>query len=239
MGSSDSLLLIQYRSFGLHKRAEISRRNWWLSASQVELQSSNVTGEVVLPVQPNVNWTWLTRCTSYVQSIAWCACTMLQQWRPVTKKWWLINNYWMLRDWVNVSPVTKQRTCPVGLVNSACEQDKERFLTTKSWEFLDLFSVPQGGLLRRITYCNRLLVICLVSWLLCWLFRWLVSFRLSASRCVSCLTMAATAQLWCYDWLMLSDYKTSGHAVAQLVGALRYKPEGRGFDSRWYQWNFS
>jgi hypothetical protein len=27
--------------------------------------------------------------------------------------------------------------------------------------------------------------------------------------------------------------------VAQLVEALRYKPEGRGFDSRWYHWNFS
>ena len=26
---------------------------------------------------------------------------------------------------------------------------------------------------------------------------------------------------------------TKGHAVAQLVKALRYKPEGRGFDSRW------
>ena len=29
------------------------------------------------------------------------------------------------------------------------------------------------------------------------------------------------------------------HAVAQLVEALRYKPEGRGFDSRWSHWNFS
>jgi len=29
-----------------------------------------------------------------------------------------------------------------------------------------------------------------------------------------------------------------GHAVAQLVEALRYKPEGRGFDSRWCHWNF-
>ena len=28
------------------------------------------------------------------------------------------------------------------------------------------------------------------------------------------------------------------HAVAQLVEALRYKPEGRGFVSRWYQWIF-
>jgi len=27
--------------------------------------------------------------------------------------------------------------------------------------------------------------------------------------------------------------------VAQLVEALRYKPEGRGFDSRWCNWNFS
>jgi hypothetical protein len=30
-----------------------------------------------------------------------------------------------------------------------------------------------------------------------------------------------------------------GHAVAQLVEALRHKPEGRGFDSRWHHWNFS
>jgi hypothetical protein len=27
--------------------------------------------------------------------------------------------------------------------------------------------------------------------------------------------------------------------VAQLHDALRYKPEGRGFDSRLYDWNFS
>jgi hypothetical protein len=27
--------------------------------------------------------------------------------------------------------------------------------------------------------------------------------------------------------------------VEQLVEVLRYKPEGRGFDPRWYQWNFS
>ena len=30
-----------------------------------------------------------------------------------------------------------------------------------------------------------------------------------------------------------------GHAVAQLVEALRYKPEGRGFDSRWGILDFS
>jgi hypothetical protein len=27
--------------------------------------------------------------------------------------------------------------------------------------------------------------------------------------------------------------------VAQLVEALRYKPEGHGFDPQWFQWNFS
>ena len=30
-----------------------------------------------------------------------------------------------------------------------------------------------------------------------------------------------------------------GYAVTQFVEALRYKPEGRGFDSRWCNWNFS
>jgi len=30
-----------------------------------------------------------------------------------------------------------------------------------------------------------------------------------------------------------------GHVVAQSVEARRYKSEGRGFDSRWRQWNFS
>ena len=34
-------------------------------------------------------------------------------------------------------------------------------------------------------------------------------------------------------------YKCGGHAVAQLVEALRYKSEGHGFDSRWCHWNFS
>jgi hypothetical protein len=29
------------------------------------------------------------------------------------------------------------------------------------------------------------------------------------------------------------------YAVAQLVEALRYEPEGRGFDSRWSRWKFS
>jgi hypothetical protein len=32
---------------------------------------------------------------------------------------------------------------------------------------------------------------------------------------------------------------SAGHAVAQLVEALRFKLEGCGFDSRWCHWNFS
>ena len=39
---------------------------------------------------------------------------------------------------------------------------------------------------------------------------------------------------------MLNITKVGGTLlVAQLVEALQYKPEGRGFDSRWCQWNFS
>jgi hypothetical protein len=34
-------------------------------------------------------------------------------------------------------------------------------------------------------------------------------------------------------------YRILGHAVAQLVEALRYKSEGHGFDFRWCHWNFS
>jgi hypothetical protein len=31
------------------------------------------------------------------------------------------------------------------------------------------------------------------------------------------------------------NYNFKGHAVVQFVEALRYKPEGRGFNSRWCQ----
>ena len=46
------------------------------------------------------------------------------------------------------------------------------------------------------------------------------------------------AILWLYCSIqldkILKEQTDLGHAVAQLVEALRYKPEGRGFDSRWY-----
>ena len=38
---------------------------------------------------------------------------------------------------------------------------------------------------------------------------------------------------------LLGAIRCWGHAVAQLVESLPYKPEGRGFDSRWGHWNFS
>jgi len=36
-----------------------------------------------------------------------------------------------------------------------------------------------------------------------------------------------------------SHLQGAGHLVAQLVEALRHKPEGHGFDSRWCHWSFS
>jgi hypothetical protein len=32
---------------------------------------------------------------------------------------------------------------------------------------------------------------------------------------------------------------TLTHVVVQLLKALHYKPEGRGFDFQWHHWNFS
>ena len=42
------------------------------------------------------------------------------------------------------------------------------------------------------------------------------------------------------QWLPINTAPyTLLHAVAQLVEAMCYKPEGLGFDSRWCHWNFS
>jgi len=46
----------------------------------------------------------------------------------------------------------------------------------------------------------------------------------------------------CYMFRLFTEKNVEnnkGHAVAQFVEALRYKSEGRGFDSRWCHWNFS
>jgi len=41
-----------------------------------------------------------------------------------------------------------------------------------------------------------------------------------------------------FELLVGELHSIRGHAVAQLVEALRYKPESRGFDSRWCHWIF-
>jgi len=41
------------------------------------------------------------------------------------------------------------------------------------------------------------------------------------------------------EWSCTSTPAICGHAVAQLAQVPHYKAEGRGFDSRWCQWNFS
>jgi hypothetical protein len=40
-------------------------------------------------------------------------------------------------------------------------------------------------------------------------------------------------------FILLTNMVCLRHAVAQLVEALRCKPEDRGFDSLWCHWNFS
>ena len=45
--------------------------------------------------------------------------------------------------------------------------------------------------------------------------------------------------LFMYIYIYIYDFPYSKFTMAQLVEAQRYKPQGRGFDSRWYHWNFS
>jgi hypothetical protein len=40
------------------------------------------------------------------------------------------------------------------------------------------------------------------------------------------------------DKKKMSEENVLGHAVSQLIEALHYTPDGRGFDSRWCQWDF-
>jgi hypothetical protein len=49
--------------------------------------------------------------------------------------------------------------------------------------------------------------------------------------------LSETCCILTFNYLCVCFY--GGHTVAQLVVALRYKPEVRGFDSGWCHWNFS
>jgi hypothetical protein len=48
--------------------------------------------------------------------------------------------------------------------------------------------------------------------------------------------VTTTSELWSFVGPNIKSYGTRGGVV---VKALHYKPAGRGFDSRWYHWNFS
>jgi hypothetical protein len=52
-------------------------------------------------------------------------------------------------------------------------------------------------------------------------------------RCVE----RKSAKWWSHEIIFTITFAL-GYAVAQLVEALRYKPEGRGFDFRLCHWNF-
>ena len=54
-----------------------------------------------------------------------------------------------------------------------------------------------------------------------------------------CFFMRVTHTSTASYWIIRYNDTCFGHAVGQLVEALRYKPEDRGFDSRWCHWNFS
>ena len=61
-----------------------------------------------------------------------------------------------------------------------------------------------------------------------------------ADKCLISSSISETTNAWIRNTVPwdIKSFST-GHAVAQLVEAPRYKPEGRGFDSRWCHWNFS
>jgi hypothetical protein len=60
--------------------------------------------------------------------------------------------------------------------------------------------------------------------------------------CLSTTHVTRYVHLFGLDWIapITFTYITHkmGYAVVRLVEALRYKPEGRGFDFRWCRWNF-
>jgi hypothetical protein len=53
------------------------------------------------------------------------------------------------------------------------------------------------------------------------------------------MTYTGTAYLWLCSGIFSSSWCNTGARGGAVVEALRYNPEGRGFDSRWCHWNFS
>jgi hypothetical protein len=63
-----------------------------------------------------------------------------------------------------------------------------------------------------------------------------LAFKGLTNPTVAALQLGSQIFLFLYE-ITLTSYLI--FVVAQLVEALRYKPEGRGFDSRWCCWIFS
>jgi hypothetical protein len=58
--------------------------------------------------------------------------------------------------------------------------------------------------------------------------------------CIYCVFIVCTVFLYCFVYVYLFLFVLSvGTRGGIVVKALRYKPAGRGFDSRWCHWNFS
>jgi len=92
-------------------------------------------------------------------------------------------------------------------------------ITTRLWNKTNYLRCCRPGLLKKVKYCVQvLLVLCcpvLVS-------KWQVNMR-------KCRKITIQFERQNIGYL----YIKWGPAVAQLVETLRYKSEGRGFDSRW------
>jgi hypothetical protein len=56
---------------------------------------------------------------------------------------------------------------------------------------------------------------------------------------IICLVSFGDSRTGCSPTIFVCIVIAWDNAVAQLVEALRYKSEGRGFESRWCHWNFS
>jgi hypothetical protein len=70
--------------------------------------------------------------------------------------------------------------------------------------------------------------------------QWTVSCRYSGWQYLQVAATSSMNRFMSLFWLTVfagGCYIIRGHAVAQLVEALLYKPEGHGFDSRWCHWN--
>jgi len=55
----------------------------------------------------------------------------------------------------------------------------------------------------------------------------------------ACLSSFAYELFSCRHRLFVANNKTGGVRGKRFVEALRYKPEGRGLDTRWGRWDFS